>query len=122
MKAVRRNWYDVGEGLLGRYSSVLITIQRQHGSDKEAGLKAVIEAFLRGEGYYQPSWRRVIHALYDAGETSIAQDIISYAEPVEGERVCDSMLEQHTCGPARLQVEYIHNLPCCNGMQQNGYS
>ena len=63
------------------------SIQRQHGSDEEACLTAVIEAFLRGEGLYQPSWRRVIHALYEAGETSIAQDIMSYAEPVEGERV-----------------------------------
>ena len=63
----------------------------------------MIEAFLRGEGLHQPSWRRVIYTLYLAGETTIAQDIISYAKPVEGERVCDSMLEQHTYWPAGLQ-------------------
>ena len=113
----------MGDELLGLVSDVLDTIQRQHGSDQDACLKAVIEAFLHGEGDYgQPSWRRVIHVLYDAEETSIAQDIISYAEPVEGERVCDSMLEQYTCGPARLQVEYVYSPPCCNGVQQNGYS
>ena len=94
--AARENWYHVGYGLLGWVYT------ENPGSDDEACLRAVIEALiLRGEGY-QPSWRRVIHALYRVGETSIAQDIISYAETVEGERMCDSMLEQYPCRPARL--------------------
>ena len=63
-------------------------IQEQHGSDEEACLKVLIEAFLSGEGYRQPSWRSVIHALHKAGETHIAHDIMTFAEPVEGERVC----------------------------------
>ena len=77
---------------LGLHGDELDTIPDEHGSDEEACLKAVIEAFLRGESLYQPSWRRMIHVLYHvvkAGETHIAQDIISYAEPVEGERECD---------------------------------
>ena len=67
--------------------SKLDAIRDQHGSDEEACLKAVIEAFLRGEGL-QPSWRRVICALYEAGENHIAHDIITYAEPVQGECLC----------------------------------
>ena len=77
------------------------TIQGQHDSDEEACLKAVIEAFLHGEGHYQPSWRRVIHALYHAKETRIAQDIISYAEPVEGERQSHCILTPWLAPPVR---------------------
>ena len=93
--AALRSWYHVGRGLLGMHSPVPGTILLQRNYDKEACLKAVVEAFLRGEGAYQLSWRRVIHTLYCAGETRIAQGIISYAEPVEGERAFGSMLEQH---------------------------
>ena len=82
MNSARENWYDVGHGLLGWvYADI-------PGSDEEACLKAVIEAFVHGEGLYQPSWRRVIHVLYCTGETRIAKGIISYAESVEGKRVC----------------------------------
>ena len=89
VKATRWNWRKVGDGL-GVFSSVLNSIADQYDHDsEEVCLKAVIDIFLRGEGYYhyQPSWRRVIHALYRVGETRIAQDIINYAEPVEGESV-----------------------------------
>ena len=86
MKGLRSKWRDLSIGL-GLYLDVE-EIQLQHGSGEEACLKALIEAFLRGEGR-QPSWRRVIHTLYHVGETRIAQDIINYAEPVEGEEVCE---------------------------------
>ena len=66
----------------------LDAIQRQHVSD-EAHLKALLEAFLLGEGYYQPSWRRVIHALHWAGESHLAEKIKANAEPVQGECVWD---------------------------------
>ena len=69
---------------IGCYSKVG-DIQHQHGSD-EACLKAVVEAFLLGEGD-QPSWRRVIHALHQANESHLADQIKSYAEPVQGECV-----------------------------------
>ena len=83
-----QDWRELGEALLGKYHPTPDKIQEQHGSDVEACLKTLIEAFLRGEGRYQPSWRRVIHALHCAGETHIARDIMTFAEPVEGERVC----------------------------------
>ena len=90
-EALRRvqDWRELGECLLGPFSgATLDKIQRQHGSDEEACLKALIEAFLRRECFYQPSWRSVIHALHRAGETHIAHDIMAYGEPVEGERLC----------------------------------
>ena len=110
MKAARKNWEHVGLVLLtvmlgddpDRLLCATVTlpdkldaIKRQQGSDEEACLKVVIEAFLLGESqgfyngndlYYQLSWRSLIHVLYLVGDTSVAQDIISYAEPVEGER------------------------------------
>ena len=87
VKGLRSKWRDLSF-LLG-LSGKLEEIQRQHGSGEEACLKAVIEAFLRGGGHHQPSWRRVIRTLYLVREAHIAQDIISYAEPVEGEGVCE---------------------------------
>ena len=69
-------------------SAKLDAIRRQHVSD-EARLKALVEAFLLGEGYYQPSWRRVIHALHEAGESHLAEEIKANAEPVQGECVRD---------------------------------
>ena len=77
---------DLDYGLLGVHSK-LDDIQDQHGSD-EACLKAVVEVFLLGEGRYkQPSWRAVIHALHEASESHLADQIKSYAEPVQGECV-----------------------------------
>ena len=90
-----QDWRGLGEWLLGGEllnlfggDTTLDKIQEQHGSDKEACLKALIEAFLRWEGGYQPSWRRMIHSLHKAGETHIARDIMTFAEPVEGESAC----------------------------------
>ena len=45
----------------------------------------MLESFLLGEGYYQPTWRRVIHALNEANEIAVARDILTYAEAVKGE-------------------------------------
>ena len=73
-------WLGVWLGLESKLDDII----RQHDSD-EARLKAVIEAFLLGEGRYQPSWRRVIHALNGAGESQVAHDIESYAEAVQSE-------------------------------------
>ena len=64
----------------------LAAIQHQHVSD-EARLKAVVEAFLLGEGYYQPSWRRLIHTLHKAEEIHMAEKIKTNAEPHQGEWV-----------------------------------
>ena len=87
-EAVKRvsGWRELGTRL-SLYYSELDAIRDRHGSDEEACLKAVIETFLR-RGRYQPSWRAVVWALYEAGEGHIAHDIITYAEPVQGECVC----------------------------------
>ena len=78
-----RNWRELGGGL-GVYTSKVDAIQRQFDSD-EARLRAMLEAFLLGEGNYQPTWRSVIHALHWADENTVAHDILTYAEVVEGE-------------------------------------
>lgn len=62
----------------------LNAIQRQHVSD-EARLRALVEAFLVGEGQYQPSWRRLIDALHWAEEDHLVENIKTNAEPVQGE-------------------------------------
>ena len=76
-------WYDY-EGSGGRKK--LDAIECQHTSD-DARLKAVVEAFLLGEGRHRPSWRMLIHILYKAGETSVAEKIKTNAEPQQGEWV-----------------------------------
>ena len=75
-------WYDWNK----KGKEKLDAIKRQHVSD-EACLKAVVEAFLLGEGSYQPSWRRLIHALHNckAGESHLAEKIKTNAEPQQGE-------------------------------------
>ena len=90
-----RSWRELAGPLVGwsdydwdrKGQEKLDTIQRQHVSD-EARLKALVEAFLLGEGDYQPSWRSVIHALHEAGESPLAEKIKTNAEPQQGEWVC----------------------------------
>jgi hypothetical protein len=82
---VRLSWRELGAGL-GVYRK-LDAIERQHVTD-EARLKAVVEAFLLGEDFYQPSWRMLIHALHEAGEAHAAEKIKTNAEPQQGEWVC----------------------------------
>ena len=76
-------WGDY-QGTEGREK--LDAIQRQHISH-DACLKAVVEAFLLGEGHYQPSWRRLIHALHEAEQSHLAEKIKTNAEPHQGEYV-----------------------------------
>jgi hypothetical protein len=90
VKTVRLSWRELAGVLLGWYGSDAIgrkkldVIQHHHTTD-EACLKAVVEAFLLGEGPYQPSWRMLIRRLYKAGETHAAEKIKTNAEPHEGE-------------------------------------
>ena len=51
----------------------------------EAHLTAIVDYFLQGGGLYQPSWRRVIYSLDEAGEIQLADKIRSFGEPVQGE-------------------------------------
>jgi hypothetical protein len=93
VKTVRLSWRELAQWLMGWFDwrdaedrKKLDTIERQHLSD-EARLKAVVEAFLLGEGRYQPSWRMLIHRLHLAGETHVADKIKTNAEPHQGEWV-----------------------------------
>ena len=53
-------------------------------------IKDAVERFLKGQGYFQPSWRAVIFALDGARETHHANRIRHYAEPVQGRyMLCD---------------------------------
>ena len=93
----------MAEEMMGWYGSEgekkLDAIECQHTSD-EARLKAVMEAFLLGEGRHRPSWRRLIHRLHEAGETSVAEKIKTNAEPQQGEWVYrdESLSSVHVCG------------------------
>ena len=93
VKTVRLSWRELAKDLMGWLDyrgtegrKKLDAVERQHISD-EARLKAVVEAFLLGEGPYQPSWRMLIHRLHWAGETSVAEKIKTNAEPQQGEWV-----------------------------------
>ena len=93
VKAVRRTrWRELAQCLMGWYDSYvddrkkLDAIQHQHASD-EARLKALVEAFLLGEGRHQPSWRMLIYRLHKAGQNYVAETIKTNAEPHQGEWV-----------------------------------
>jgi uncharacterized protein YheU (UPF0270 family) len=93
VKTVRLSWRDLAYWLVGWHDykgsedrEKLDAIEHQHVSD-EARLKAVVEAFLLGEGEYQPSWRMLIHALHWAHESHLAETIKTNAESQQGEWV-----------------------------------
>jgi hypothetical protein len=92
VKTSRWSWRKLAGWLLGWYDysyedqKKLDAIEHGHVSD-EARLKAVVEAFLLGEGHYQPSWRILIHRLHQIGETHVAEKIKTNAEPHQGEWV-----------------------------------
>ena len=79
-----RSWRSLGERMVN-LSSVLDLIQQQYDSDEDC-LKTVVERFLRHGGllFKQTSWRAVIWYLYEANEFQLAEQIRSYAEPVQG--------------------------------------
>ena len=82
-----KSWRELGRWLLGAFKdSKLDAIECEFDSDTR--LKALIESFLLGEGLYQPTWRRIIHALHWVDKIAVARDILTYAEAVEGECVC----------------------------------
>ena len=89
---MRLSWKELAQWLMGLYDfdsddqKKLDAIERQHTSD-DARLQAVVEAFLLGEGPFQPSWRSLTHQLHEAGETSVAEKIKTNAEPHQGEWV-----------------------------------
>jgi hypothetical protein len=64
----------------------LDAIELKHVSE-EARLKALMGAFLLGEGEHQPSWRMLIHRLHWVDESHLAEKIKTNAEPHQGEWV-----------------------------------
>ena len=84
VKGVKK-WRDFGLRL-GLPSRELDAIESQYGSD-DLRVKTVVEKFLQGESrlYSHPSWRVVIRALDKMNEIKLADQIIDYGEPVQGE-------------------------------------
>ena len=78
-----KNWGDLGVV----FSIDTGSIKLQNDSTQDC-LKAVVEKFLLGEGQFQPSWRAVIWSLDGVGEVDLADKIISFGEPVQGECTC----------------------------------
>ena len=77
-----RSWRSLGEGM--GFLLELDNIQQQHDSDEDC-LKTVVKCFLKDGGQFrQPSWRTMILCLYRANEIQLAEQIRSYAEPVQG--------------------------------------
>ena len=80
-----KNWEHLG-GIVG-FGVDTVSIKHQNNSIQGC-LKAVVEKFLLGEGRFQPSWRAVIWSLDWVGEVDLADKIISFGEPVQGECTC----------------------------------
>ena len=94
---MRLSWRELAKMLLLWYDT-LSDIERRYISD-EARLKAVVEAFLLGEGDYHPSWRRLIHQLHWAEQSHVAEMIKANAEPHQGAWVSwyrEEMINPHT--------------------------
>ena len=64
-----------------------------------SSLKEAVEEFLQGRGHFQPSWKAVIFALDEAGETHLASRIRSYGEPVQGRYTYTHQAKIHTLTP-----------------------
>ena len=59
----------------------LDAIQQQYSSEKDC-LLAIVQEWLKG---YQPSWRRLILALDQAGESTLANPLRNFVEQPQGE-------------------------------------
>lgn len=59
----------------------LDAIQQQYSSEKDR-LHAIVQEWLKG---YQPSWRRLILALDQAGESTLANPLRKFVEQPQGE-------------------------------------
>ena len=101
VKTVRLSWSQLAWEL-GLYK--LRAIKRQHDSD-EAHLRAVVAAFLLGEGMYQPSWRMLIHRLHKADKGHLIEKIKTNAEPHQGEWMSSCM----QCRVGRITLFTYHS-------------
>ena len=84
------NWWKGGEfnngllDVLGVPESKQQDIREQCGSDEEKAVAKCIEWWL--EHATNVSWREIVHGLYEAKETRVADGIRQHAEPVQGSR------------------------------------
>ena len=89
------NWRTLGRELIeeeveewGEEVVIYTNLDRIHDAHEsdEARLRAVVEEFLTETDFIKgrPSWRRVVWALYGVDEIDKAQQISSYAEPLQG--------------------------------------
>ena len=85
-----RNWITLCDGLDIRDHKVAEIVQlnsKTKETTDDDHVKAVIIAFLQGDGGYQPTWRAVIHALlYESNGPYQALDetLRSYSEGIKG--------------------------------------
>ena len=80
-----KEWQYLG-GFYG-FGVDIDSIKRQNDPTQDC-LKIVVKKFLLGKGRFQPSWRAVIWSLDCVEEVDLADKIISFGEPVQGECTC----------------------------------
>ena len=81
-----KNWRMVGEWLLGYLNTTkqLDAIQKKYNCNEDR-LQAVVQQWLESRGLSQPSWRRLVWSLDEAGDITVADPIRGFAEPPRGE-------------------------------------
>ncbi len=57
-------------------------LKEKHERDEDGGARAAVESWLNTDAY--PSWRKLIEALDWAEETSVADALRPFAEPLRG--------------------------------------
>ena len=89
-------WTVLGERLIG--SGKYREIKRLQDTSNEERLRAVVECWLGGGAAsgYEPSWRRLICTLDHVNQTSVADTIRRFTEPVIG-KSCDSTTVSTFC-------------------------
>ena len=81
-----KNLREVGKWLLslGSDTKLVDAIQGKYSSDEDR-LQAVVQQWLEGGSYLQPSWRLLVLSLDCAGDINVADPIRGFAEPAQGE-------------------------------------
>ena len=89
-------WTVLGQRLIG--SGKCREINKLQDTSNEERLRAVVECWLGGGavGVYEPSWRRLIWTLDHENQTSVADTIRRFTEPVLG-KSCDSTTVSTFC-------------------------
>ena len=79
-----KDWREVGLGLLGyRYKTKMKAIERKYSSNEER-MRAAVQQWLQ-DRFPPPSWRKLVWALDEAGDITVADPIRGFTEPPQGE-------------------------------------